>query len=111
MSPTLRTLGILVIESPVKSAVEGCAFSVGSESGATPSVFANSYKSTWFRRNAVMMHEVGHAIFDLESEQISIDYKDESSDELKELRAQTFAQECLVPKEFGFGPGRQTGSA
>jgi Zn-dependent peptidase ImmA (M78 family) len=96
--PTLRKLGVLVVESPIKSNVEGCAFSVGSDSGATPCVFANSYKSTWFRRNAVILHEIGHAIFDLESDQVSIDYKDEASDELKELRAQTFAQECLVPQ-------------
>lgn len=94
----LRTLGVLTLESPLKSAVEGCAFSVGSVSGPTPCVFANSYKSTWFRRNAVIMHEVGHAIFDLESEQISIDYTTDASDELKDQRAQAFAQECLVPK-------------
>ena len=65
--PTLRKLGVLTLESPLKSAVEGCAFSVGSVSGPTPCVFANSYKSTWFRRNAIIMHEVGHAIFDLEA--------------------------------------------
>jgi len=96
--PTLRKLGVLVVESPIKSDVEGCAFSVGSDCSATPCVYANSYKSTWFRRNGVILHEIGHAIFDLESDQVSIDYKEETSDELKELRAQTFAQECLVPK-------------
>lgn len=95
---TLRALGVIVVESPVKSSVEGCAFSVGADSDLAPCVFANSYGSTWFRRNAVIMHEIGHVIFDLESEQVSIDYKDENSDELKELRAQTFAQECLVPR-------------
>ena len=94
----LRALGVLVVESPIKSFVEGCAFSVGAESDQTPCVFANSYGSTWFRRNAVIMHEIGHVIFDLESEQVSVDYRDETSDDLKELRAQTFAQECLVPR-------------
>jgi Zn-dependent peptidase ImmA (M78 family) len=45
------------------------------------------------------MHEIGHAIFDLESDQVSIDYKrEDASDEFKELRAHTFAQECLVPR-------------
>jgi Zn-dependent peptidase ImmA (M78 family) len=44
------------------------------------------------------MHEVGHAIFDLESEQVSIDYSSDAGDELKDQRAQAFAQECLVPK-------------
>jgi Zn-dependent peptidase ImmA (M78 family) len=95
---TLRALGVIVVESPVKSSVEGCAFSVGADSDQTTCVFANSYGSTWFRRNAVIMHEIGHVIFDLESEQVSVDYKDETSDDLKELRAQTFAQECLVPR-------------
>jgi Zn-dependent peptidase ImmA (M78 family) len=44
------------------------------------------------------MHEIAHVIFDLESEQVSIDYKEDASEELKELRAQTFAQEALVPR-------------
>ena len=96
--PTLRRLGILVVESPLKSSVEGCAFGVGIESSSSPCVFANSYRSSWFRRNAVLMHELAHAIFDLDSEQVSIDYRDESTDELKELLAQTFAQECLAPR-------------
>jgi Zn-dependent peptidase ImmA (M78 family) len=96
--PTLRRLGILVVESPLKSAVEGCAFGVGNESSSSPCLFANSYRSKWFRRNAVLMHELAHAIFDLDSEQVSIDYKDEQTDELKELLAQTFAQECLAPR-------------
>src|ERR1035438_4658203 len=55
-------------------------------------------RHSWFRRTDGIMHEVGHASFDLESEQISIDYTTDASDELKDQRAQAFAQECLVPK-------------
>ena len=44
--PTLRRLGVLVVESPIKSEVEGCSFMVGTEAPQTPCVFANSYRST-----------------------------------------------------------------
>jgi hypothetical protein len=99
LRPTLRNLGVLVVESPLPgSLVEGCSFNVGTEVCFTPCVFANSYKSTWFRRNVILMHELGHAIFDLESEQVSVDYKDTAFVELIEMRAQAFAEESLVPR-------------
>jgi Zn-dependent peptidase ImmA (M78 family) len=97
--PTLRKLGVLVVESPIKSDVEGCTFMVGSEASLTPCLFANSYKSTWFRRNAVIMHELAHAILDLENDPVALDFKDGTEQtELSELRAQVFAQESLVPR-------------
>jgi Zn-dependent peptidase ImmA (M78 family) len=99
LRPFLRALGILVIESPLsKSSVDGCSFQVGYEGSLTPTLFANTYGSTWFRRNVILMHELGHAIFDLDNEQVAVDYKDEDASGLSESRAQAFAQECLVPK-------------
>jgi Zn-dependent peptidase ImmA (M78 family) len=99
--PTLRRLGVLVVESPINSDVEGCSFMVGTEASQTPCVFANSYRSTWFRRNAVILHELAHAILDLENDQVAVDFKDGSKQaEFSELRAQVFAQECLVPRSL-----------
>ena len=97
----LRGTGLLLIESPLpKSNVEGCSFYVGQPGAEVPSLFANTYGSTWFRRNLVIMHELGHALFDLESEAVSVDYKgEEEYCELQERRAQAFAQEMLVPME------------
>jgi Zn-dependent peptidase ImmA (M78 family) len=97
----LRRLGILVIESPISgSRVEGCSFYVGSHPMERPCIFANSYQSTWFRRNVVLMHELGHAIFDAPSSGASLDFVDSpEGNELSEQRAQAFAQEALLPRE------------
>ncbi len=97
----LRRLGILVIESPIPdSIVEGCSFYVGPHPNERPCVFANSYKSTWFRRNMVLMHEVAHAIFDAVSCGASLDFINSGDGvDLAEQRAEAFAQEALIPKE------------
>jgi Zn-dependent peptidase ImmA (M78 family) len=95
----LRRYGIVIIESPLKnSTIEGCAFTVGSETSTQPCLFANSYRSTWFRRNYILMHELGHAIFDIPDDQVTIDHKADESQELHEIRAQAFGQESLVPR-------------
>jgi Zn-dependent peptidase ImmA (M78 family) len=96
----LRSLGTLVFETPLKeSRVEGCSFYVGSQSTTRPCIFANTHHVSWFRRNMVLMHEVGHAIFESPYVGASLDFLNgEESAEPVELRAQAFAQECLVPR-------------
>jgi Zn-dependent peptidase ImmA (M78 family) len=97
--PNLRTSGLLLIESPIPdSAIEGCSFKVEVRGEPRICLFANSYKSTWFRRNEVLAHELCHAIFDVENEQVSIDYLDEDNNSLSEQRAQAFARDFLVPR-------------
>lgn len=96
----LRSLGLLVFETPLKeSRIEGCSFSVGTQSSPRPCIFANTHHVTWFRRNMVVMHEVGHSIFESAYVAASVDFLDVHSvaDPL-EMRAQAFAQECLVPR-------------
>ncbi len=95
----LRLTGLLVIETPIpKSRVEGCSFYVGSSGTEVPCLFANTYGSDWFRRNIVIAHELGHAIFDLDSQTVSVDYRDDQEYlELHERRAQAFAQELFAP--------------
>lgn len=97
----LRRLGILVIESPIpRSRVEGCSFYVGSHPWERPCIFANTYQSTWFRRNVVLMHELGHAIFDAPSVGASLDFVVSTErNDLTEQRAEAFAQEGLLPRE------------
>jgi Zn-dependent peptidase ImmA (M78 family)/transcriptional regulator with XRE-family HTH domain len=99
--PASRAWGLLIVESPLKSTVEGCSFNVGN--GQTPCMYANTYKTSWFQRNAILMHELAHVIFDLEDEQVTIDFKhegfaQEQENQLRELRAHAFSRECLVPK-------------
>jgi Zn-dependent peptidase ImmA (M78 family) len=95
----LRASGLLLVESPLpESTIEGCCFKVDVRGDTRACLFANSYKSTWFRRNAVLAHELSHAIFDVETEQVSIDYLEEESNALNEQRAQAFAQDFLVPR-------------
>lgn len=101
----LRSQGILLIESPIPhSEVEGCSFYVGESSAERPCLFVNTYKTTWFRRNVIIMHELGHALFDKTSGgEIDIIIKDDSEmnkDSLIEVRAETFAQETLLPKKL-----------
>ena len=99
LRPCLRNAGLLVVESPLpKSEVEGCAFNVGSDENLTPCLYTNTFKSTWFRRNLTLCHELAHAIFDLDSEQFMADFLGEDGKTLQELRAAAFALECLLPK-------------
>jgi Zn-dependent peptidase ImmA (M78 family) len=101
MRPRLRQIGLAVIESPIpKSSLEGCCFAVGTEGNLGPCVFANTFKSTWFRRNEILLHEVCHAIFDLENDPVSLDFLDQPGDLsiLSEARAHAFAQEALAPR-------------
>jgi len=98
----LRTIGVLVVESPLpqNSRLEGCCFFVGSSGSERPCIFANAYKSTWFRRNTVLLHELGHAVFEGASEAVSIDLAGQERSTLQEVRAQAFAEEFLLPPEF-----------
>jgi len=98
----LRNIGILVIESSAPdSVIEGCSFYVGPSGFERPSIFANSFRTTWFRRNRILMHELAHAIFDVESTIATLDFAAgaASTDDLQEQRADAFAQEALVPRE------------
>lgn len=96
----LRSLGVLLMENPLKeSRVEGCSFYVGTQATPRPCVFANTHHVSWFRRNMVLMHEVGHSIFESAFVGASIDFLDRQEiAEPLEMRAQAFAQESLVPK-------------
>lgn len=95
----LRAIGILAVELPMsQSIVEGCSFYVGAGTSPRPCVFANSHHTTWFRRNAILTHELGHAIFEPFTG-ATLDLIDGSVDEDVEIRAQAFAQEALVPRE------------
>ncbi len=96
----LRSLGVLVFETPLKeSRLEGCSFYVGTQSASRPCIFANTHHVTWFRRNIILMHEIGHSIFESAYVGASLDFlhKEDVAEPL-EMRAQAFAQECLVPK-------------
>lgn len=98
--PLLRQLGLVVIESPIsKSSLEGCCFEIGGDANKRPCVFANTFKSTWFRRNEVITHEVCHAIFDLSNDPVSLDFVNEiEGHTISEERARSFSQECLIPR-------------
>jgi Zn-dependent peptidase ImmA (M78 family) len=104
LRPRLKQIGIPVLESPIKeSAIEGCTFLVGPPQNQRPCIFVNSYGTDWYRRNQILMHELAHAIFDLESSGASLDYAADSDvdqrESVPEKRADVFAQECLIPRE------------
>ncbi|HKV26093.1 MAG TPA: ImmA/IrrE family metallo-endopeptidase [Candidatus Acidoferrum sp.] len=95
----LRAIGVLAVEIPISgSAVEGCSFYVGAVTSPRPCIFANGRQATWFRRNVVLMHELGHSIFEPFTG-ATLDLVGSSNSEDIEVRAQAFAQEALVPKE------------
>jgi Zn-dependent peptidase ImmA (M78 family) len=97
----LRSIGVRIIETPVPpSQLEGCSFYVGAPGSERPCLFANTYKQTWFRRNSVLMHELAHAIFDIEGSAASLDFAGAPEQrQLEELRAEAFSLEALVPRE------------
>jgi len=95
----LRAVGILAVEIPIReSIVEGCSFYVGAAASPRPCVFVNSHHATWFRRNVILMHELGHAIFEPFTG-ATLDLVNGPAYEDVEIRAQAFAQEALVPRE------------
>lgn len=102
----LRSIGILLIESPLPhSQVEGCSFYVGESSAQRPCIFVNTYKTTWFRRNVIIMHELGHSLFDSTSGgQVDTIESPESAslnkENLIEVRADAFARETLLPQKI-----------
>jgi Zn-dependent peptidase ImmA (M78 family) len=96
----LRSMGVLMFETPVKeSRIEGCCFYVGAPNSARPCVFANTHHTTWFRRNLVLMHEVGHSIFESFAGAALDFFGSSNTDSDIEVRANAFAQHVLVPKE------------
>lgn len=94
----LRSMGVLAVESSLpKSRLEGCCFFVGNHPDERPCVFANSYQTTWFRRNMILLHEIAHAIFEAPSG-ATMDFYDADLGSLAEERADAFAQQVLVPR-------------
>lgn len=99
----LRARGVLIIETPINNRkLEGFCVPVGRESRVRPCVVANSYRTTWFRRNYVILHELCHAIFDLEAANAVFDVAgaDAVDTDVAEQRADSFAMHALVPKRL-----------
>lgn len=99
----LRSMGVLLVETPLpKSRVEGCTFYVGKGDAARPCILLNTHRSTWFRRNALLMHEIAHAIFDARRAGASVDFRDghEEGGDFAEERADAFAEAAIVPQEL-----------
>ncbi len=100
----LRANGLLVLETPINSdRLEGFCVPVSKTDGVTPCLVANSYQTDWFRRNYVLLHELGHAIFDLASESavFDVDHTQDPSTvsvdkKIAEGRADAFALHALV---------------
>lgn len=98
----LRAIGVLAVEIPVsQSIIEGCSFYVGAASSPRPCIFANSHHATWFKRNVILMHELDHAIFEPFTG-ATLDFLGGPKGEDAEMRAQSFAQEAMVPREVLF---------
>jgi Zn-dependent peptidase ImmA (M78 family)/DNA-binding XRE family transcriptional regulator len=56
-----------------------------------------NYDEDIYRQNFTLTHEVGHTIFDANDE-INISFDNWSKDDLREIRANSFASNFLVPK-------------
>lgn len=100
----LRSRGLLVIETPVNDRkLEGFCVPVGTAPNARPCLLANSYRTTWFRRNYVILHELAHAIFDLPSATAVFDVdtaNPNSTTRIAEERADAFALHALLPQRL-----------
>lgn len=107
----LRARGILILETPVSSPTfEGFCVPVGTVPTSRPCLLANSYRTTWFRRNYVLLHELAHAIFDLEGATAVFDTSTDTEGargpveaaarRIAEDRADSFAMRALVSEEL-----------
>lgn len=56
-----------------------------------------NYDEDIFRQNFTVAHETAHAIFD-NSESVNVSFQNENLKDLKEVRANSFASELLVPR-------------
>lgn len=57
-----------------------------------------NYHEDIFRQNFTVAHETGHAIFDF-NESVNISFLKDDEKDLREIRANAFASELLVPRE------------
>jgi len=97
----LRARGVLILETPIDNAhLEGFCVPVGREASVRPCIVANSYRTTWFRRNYVILHEFAHAVFDLDAANGVFDLSGSGRDEIAEQRADSFALHVLVPQRL-----------
>jgi Zn-dependent peptidase ImmA (M78 family) len=100
----LRARGVLVLETPINNrSLEGFCVPVGSGATTRPCIVANSYRTTWFRRNYVILHELAHAIFDLDAVNGIFDLSDATRTDfsnIAEQRADAFALHALLPKRL-----------
>jgi Zn-dependent peptidase ImmA (M78 family) len=115
---SLRSKGVLIIESSVPhSHMEGCSFLVGDSATQRPCIFVNTFRSTWFRRNVVIMHELGHALFDqtsgveIDTVQVEGGHTQVCIDSFIETRAESFARECLLPRKLILSFCNQNGTS
>jgi len=96
--PRLRKAGLLFFESALShSDLRGACFVVGDDHGSVPCIFVNSYACSWFQRNEVLLHELCHAIFDLLELEITLDLEGDDSNDPREVRANAFALEAILP--------------
>lgn len=56
-----------------------------------------NYDEDIYRQNFTLAHEVAHTIFDY-AQEVSVSYGDWGTSDLKEIRANTFASNFLIPK-------------
>lgn len=56
-----------------------------------------NYDEDIYRQNFTVAHEIGHAIFDFKDD-INISFNGEENKDLREIRANTFASNFLIPK-------------
>lgn len=106
----LRAMGLLLLETPLShTALEGFCIPVAARderAASRPCLLANSYRTTWFRRNYVLLHELAHAIFDLDASAAVFDSELDAepdptaSAQLAEIRADSFARHTLVPRRL-----------
>ena len=100
----LRARGVLILETPINNRrLEGFCVPVGGEVGPRPCLVANSYRTTWFRRNYVLLHELAHAVFDLDAASAVFDVGtagDHDALDIAEQRADSFALNALVPRRL-----------
>ncbi len=100
----LRARGVLVLEMSIGENVEGFCLPIGSRVGSRPCLIANGYRATWFRRNFVILHELAHAVFDLDGSgatfDVGADAELSDSKSRSEDRANSFALHVLVPRRM-----------
>lgn len=99
----IRSLGVFILETPLNETTpQGFCLLIGEGRAC---IIANTYGTSWFHRNLVILHELCHAVFEIPDSAAEFDKRIEKNGKVQtksfaEQRAEAFATNALVSRKL-----------